>query len=480
MSIRRHTALNVMGQATPLLLALLTVPTYLGLIGDARFGALAIVWLLVSYFGLFDCGLGQACAQRLARLTNSPATLRARVFGSALSVSIVLGLTGGLIAWPVANWFFGETLAIEPSLRTELVAALPWILFAVPVATMGSVVNGALQSHERFIDLNAIAVLGHAGVQLGPLAAAAFVSPSLSLLIPVVVATRTMALALSWRQCHRHVCARSAVSFDWEIVRDLLRFGGWVSISATVGPLMVVLDRFAIGALMGAREVGYYTIPFQLAERATLLSAALNSALFPRLTAAGSTPRRQQLSAEAVRILSVLTTPAIALGILLIEPFLSWWVSPDLALEAGVAAKVLLVGFWVNSLAMVPYTHLQAAGRPDLVAKCHLAELIPYLTMLYVGLQFAGLVGAAAVFALRAGIDFLLLAQLAGVMRSVMKALLWPASGLILLLITQAMSGMQRPWSWAGWLLCVLVLAWCATQALVEWRRDRGAIARTR
>lgn len=480
MSIRRHTALNVMGQASPLLLALLTVPTYLGLIGDARFGALAIVWLLVNYFGLFDLGLGQACSQRLARLSNSAAALRARVLGSALSGSLVLGVTGSLVAWPVASWFFGETMSIEPSVRAELIAAMPWILFAVPVATMGSVFNGALQSHERFVDLNVIAVLGHAGVQLGPLAVAVFISPSLTLLIPVVVATRIIALVLSWLQCRRHVYARLALSFDWGIVRDLLRFGGWVSISATVGPLMVVLDRFAVGALIGAREVGHYTIPFQLAERATLLSAALNSALFPRLTVADSAPRQQQLSAEALRILGVLTTPAIAFGILFIEPFLSWWVSPDVALEAGVAGKVLLLGFWVNSLAMVPYTQLQAAGRPDLVAKCHLAELIPYLTMLYAGLHYAGLVGAAAAFALRAGVDFLLLAQLAGVMRSVITTLWWPASALMLLLASQTMGGMQKSWSWAGWLLCVLVLTFCAAQALNEWRRYRGAVARSR
>jgi len=478
MSIRRHTALNMLGQGVPLVLALLTVPTYVRLIGEARYGALAMVWLLISYFGLFDLGLGQACAQRLARLASSPATDRARVFGTALAINLGLGVAGGLLAWPAARWFFGEVLSIEPALRAELLLALPWIPLALPVATLAGVFNGALQSRERFLELNTVAVIGHAGVQLAPLAAAMLISPSLALLIPVVLAVRMLTFALLWRRCRQHVTEGEAVSWNTGTALDLLRFGGWVSISAVVGPIMVVLDRFAIGALMGAREVGYYTVPYQLAERATLLSASLNSALFPRLTVAADGLPRQQMSEDALRLLVVLMSPPVAFGMLLVGPFLSWWVSPELAAASGRTAQVLLVGFWVNSLAMVPYTQLHAAGRPGFVAKCHLVEVLPYLGLLYLGLKGAGLVGAASVFALRAGVDFLLLGHFSGVLRGATSRLLWPACALLLLLITQTPGFMPDPWPWiiAG-SVCGLLLAWCAVHAPVDWRRVRSMTA---
>ena len=69
----------------------------------------------------------------------------------------------------------------------------------------------------------------------------------------------------------------------------------------------------------------------------------------------------------------------------------------------------LVLGVFLNSLAMIPYTLLQAIGRPDLTAKLHLVELPVFLLMLWSMIHMFGIEGAAIAWTLRVGFDALLL-----------------------------------------------------------------------
>lgn len=104
MSIKRHTTYNILGAALPLLLSLVTVPTYLNLVGEARYGVMAIAWLLLGYFGAFDLGLGRATAQRIAAIGDDQPEKTANTFWTALALNGSLGIIGGIVIWPVAAY----------------------------------------------------------------------------------------------------------------------------------------------------------------------------------------------------------------------------------------------------------------------------------------------------------------------------------------------------------------------------------------
>lgn len=469
MSIRLNTTYNLLGSIVPLVVSLVTIPIYMGLIGEARYGVLAIAWLLLGCFGLFDLGLGRATAQRIAALRDSTNAERAQTFWTALAMNFGLGVVGGILVWPIAAYFFGDVFKIEDALHPEMQAAVPWLILAVPMATLSGVLTGALQGRERFRDLNMISVSGTVLFQLLPLFVAMFWGADLGMLLPASIFARLLTLIILFQCCWKHVFLGQAPSFARAQAGQLLRFGGWVSVSSFVGPMMVILDRFIIGALSGAKAVTFYTVPFQIGERSAIFSGALTSALFPRF-AAVAPEEEQRLAREGLRALVVVMTPLVAAGVLFMETFLTLWIDSTFAWQSALVGQVLLLGFWANGFARIASAQLQARGRPDLVAKCHLCEVLPYFGLLYLGLSQVGLVGAAVAFTLRVFLDFALLASLSGIFRLSFRMLLTPS----LILTAAFLIAVQIKPSNHGWI--VLVVVHLLVTTVWAWRQAPDSI----
>lgn len=457
MSIRKNTTYNLIGTILPLGISLITIPIYIDVIGESRYGVLAIAWLLLGYFGLFDLGLGRATAQRIAMLANGNSAEKAETFWTALAMNSGLGLLGGVLMWLMASYFFGNHFKVEEALKPEIQSAILWLALAVPVATMSGVFTGTLQGCSRFLELNVISVSSSILLQTVPLGVAVLYGPDLKWLIPSAIFTRFFISIVMFQRCYSTVVKGFAPKISKALSRKLLKFGGWVTVSSVIGPMMVILDRFAIGALLGAKFVTFYTVPFQLSQRTNVIPVALSSALFPRLAQAEMDKDRSKLANKAIKSLAVVMTPLLLLGVFSIDWFLSVWIGNDFANQAGQVGQIILLGFWMNAIAQIPYALLQASGRPDIVAKCHLAEVLPYFILLYFGLQFFGIAGAAVAFTVRATGDTLLLLYWAKIFGESIRFLLAP---ILLMFFGLALISFQyEGWLWLGVISLVYVVS---------------------
>lgn len=413
MSVSRHTAYNLVGSAVPVLLALGTVPAYLALIGADRFGILSIAWLILGYFGLFDLGLGRAAAQRIAALKDASPAERRRAFATALAANLVVGSLGGAVLWPVGWYVFGA-MNMPPALRSEALATLPWLALGVPVATTLGVLSGVLMGRERFGVLNRAGIVSTVLFQLLPLSVALAGWVKLPILLAACVAARAIGLAMFWRACRAEFGGMATAGIDRAELRRLMSYGGWVTVSAMFGPLLVIADRFLIGVLLNAHAVAIYTVPMQVTQRLGAVPAALGNALFPRLaTARGG--EAQRLSKVAVGTLLAVLSPPVAAGILLFEPAMILWVGDDIGTAAAPVGRILLIAAWLNAFAQIPYVRLQAQGRPDVITWILLAQIPFYLGALWFALLHGfGLMGAAVVYLVRVAVDHAALFLIAG------------------------------------------------------------------
>jgi O-antigen/teichoic acid export membrane protein len=394
-------------------MSLATVPTYLKLVGPDRYGVLAIAWLLLGYFGLFELGLGRATSFRIAALRDAPPQARANTFWAALATNIMIGAIGGCIMWICAGYFFAHVFKVNESLRAEILQGVPLLAAAVPMATLTGVAFGALQGREKFLETNAISVVSTAAFQLIPLTIAFAFGPKLVWLLCGALSARLLAFLLIAYRCHIEITRGTRRQLDTKEIPLLLKYGGWVAGVSLLGPLLLITDRFVIGAVLGAAAVAAYTIPFQFAQRIPVLPASLMNALFPKMSGA-SHAEFEAMAENAMRTLAAVMTPLVLGALFALAPFFDIWIGKTMSAQAAPLGRVLLIGFWANGFALVSFTRLQASGRPDLVTKILLIEIPPYWLCLWLGMTYLGTLGSALAFSGRMVLDYFLLTRAAG------------------------------------------------------------------
>ncbi len=412
MSVGRNTIFNLGGSIVPLFLSIVTVPIYLHLVGQERFGVLAIVWLLLGYFGLFDLGTGRAIQHRIASLHGAPAQESADAFWSALMLNLLMGGVATLVMWVSAQYFFIAAFKASDGVRAEALGSVPILALSVPVAMLTGVLSGALQGREKFLQTNVLSVASTALFQILPIIVAWSAGPSLPGLLLAALSARLFTLALLYVQCHREFLSGLRPVLHRAEIKTLFSFGGWVLLTAIIGPMLVIVDRFWIGATLGAAAVALYTIPYQLTQRLALFPGALTSALFPVLSRA-SEGEHAALERRSYRLLVASMTVIVLTVIITIGPFLNLWVGQKIGGQAAPVGRVLAAAFWANALALFFFIRLQAKGRPDLVTIILIAELPFYWAALWLGMAQLGILGCALAFLFRCAMDFCILSYFA-------------------------------------------------------------------
>jgi O-antigen/teichoic acid export membrane protein len=425
-TIKINFAINVFGALVPLAVALVTVPIYVRHIGDARYGVLSIVWVLLGYFGFLDLGLSRAAVNALARLRDATQEARARVLVTTLVLNLGLGLFGSLCLAVFGTYLLQHVLGVPDALKPEIAQAFPWIVGLFPLALLSGVGIGALESRERFLLANVLQVCGGSLGQIVPVFLAVIISPSLAVVIPAAVVARGMTVAATLIVVYHDEGPLSLAAFDRHQARKLLSYGGWISVSGIISPILTSLDQFVIGSVLNVAAVTHYAVPMNLVTRSQVFAGALSRTLFPRMSSV-SPEQAHSLASRALISLAYGYGAICAPAIILTPMFFKYWISPDFAAVAAPVAQTLFFGAWINGLAFVPYGLLQSQGRPDVTGKFHAAEVLPFIGILW-GLTSAyGITGAALAWSLRCAADAACLFWAAGMPRhALLKALALP------------------------------------------------------
>jgi O-antigen/teichoic acid export membrane protein len=415
--IARDTALNLAGLATPLLVGFLVLPVTARHLGPARFGLLGLAWALLEYFSLFDVGLGRATTKRVAEgLARREPGIGQTVIVSALSQTM-LGVVGGVALALLAPLLAGRVLAVGAPLLGEATAVFHVLGLTLPIVLLAMSLRGVLEAAQRFDLSNLIRI---------PSSIATFVIPAIgatlglslpAILLWMLAARAITCIVLAWLIPRAVPAVHWRRPSDWAVLRPLAAFGGWVAVSNVISPVLIYLDRFVLGSLIGLAAVGYYTGPYELTVRLLIVPASLITTLFPAVSALSALAERGRVGrmfAASVRNTLLAMLPPVAVLLAFAPDILRLWLGPDFSAQSSLALRLLAIGVLVNAVAHVPFGYLQALGRPDLTAKFHVAELAVHLPVTWLLVRAFGISGAALAWTLRATLDATLLFAASG------------------------------------------------------------------
>lgn len=426
---------SVLGDGLPLFVALFTIPKLIAILGAERFGVLVIAWMVIGYLSLFDLGLGRSLtkfvAEKLGQKKSQEIPLLA---GTAIIAMVFVGIVVASALAVLSPWIVTDVLSIPHPMRAEAIGAMRWLAVTTPFVITGAALIGLLQAFQCFGRISAVRVPLGIFTFAAPLAVLQFRDDLI-----LVTAALSLIRVVAWLAlviiCFSVVPRLRSLSWSWRVLGKLLTFGGWLTVSNVVGPLMVYFDRFFIGAVLGMAAVAYYATPYEIVTRLWVFPTAVTAVAFPAIATAlvADSERAVTIFKKCAKAIILALFPALLVLGLFSHEALSLWLDEDFAENSSLVLQIFAIGVFVNSFARVPFTLIQGCGRADLIAKVHLLELPLYAMGLWWALHAHGIEGAALVWLFRIFLDAIILTRLSaylvpGVSRVALNTLAWIAA----------------------------------------------------
>jgi O-antigen/teichoic acid export membrane protein len=366
----------------------------------------------MGYFTIFDLGLGRATTKFVAEaLGKGEGGQVSQIIWTAVTVQAIMGAIGALVLFRLTDVLVNGILNIPNELLEEARFTFHLLSLGIPVVMITSSFSGVLEAAQRFDLINAVKVPSSILTYLLPLAGL-FLGLGLPGIVVLILLARFGALIAFVAMNLRIRPELREYSASTNLLTRLFSYGGWITISSVISPLLMYLDRFLIGSIITISAVAYYTAPYEAVTRLLIVSSSLTLTLFPAFSALDgkeNSLRQGFFFSRSVKYILLTTGVAVVVICLFAEEILEIWLGADFVTKSTMALQLLAVGVLVNSLAYAPFALLQGIGRPDLPAKFHLIELPIYIVVVWLLVSRYGISGAAAAWTLRVALDALLL-----------------------------------------------------------------------
>lgn len=394
----RNTVLNFFGQLIPLLIGIITIPLIIRGLGVEGFGVLSLIWVMLGHFGLFDLGLGLTTTKFMAEVLGRKEMHNlSRLFWNTVTFQVALGILGGIGLTLVTPLLITKIFHVPPYLINETKNIFYLLALSVPFVILSETLSGALQAAQRFDLVNAVKTPASVAIFLFP-ALGILVKANLFTIIAIIIASKFVAFLAYFALCFRTYPSLKQYSLPrGQDLKILLSFGGWITVSKIMSPILNYFERFLIVSLLSVGALTFYSAPFEIISRIIIFPASIALTIFPAFSYYGkdNSSVLSELFSRPIKYLLFVITPVAIFFFVFADKILGWWIGEQFVKQSTVLLQILTAAFFFNAFAFVPLVAIQGLGRPDLKAKLDLVLTPIFIVLLYFSIRIFGLNGAA-------------------------------------------------------------------------------------
>src|ERR1700686_509306 len=396
--IAKNSIFNLVGQILPMLVGLLTIPYIVRGLGTEQYGIFSIATMLLGYFSIFDLGLSRATVKFVAE-NLSPERIHKvpELVWTSLSLLVAIGTLGGILAAIFVPVSVTHFFKMPPSLAGEARIALFVLCASMPIMLGNDALRGVLEASQRFDLVNYVKVPASVLFYL----VAALVIPfgmHVAGIVSLLVAIRLVSTLAYLLLCFRTIPELgSRFRVSKASLGPLATFGGWLMVTNVTGPVFTYVERFMIASLLSVGLLTFYSAPYELVSKLLIFPMSIVPSLFPYFSYHGTRKSSEvsEVTSRTIKYLFLVLTPPAAIFIFFARDIMNLWLGPQFAEWSTVVLQLFTLICFFNAFAYVPYTSVQALGRPDLKAKLDLVALPTYCLVAWWLLKHDGINGAA-------------------------------------------------------------------------------------
>lgn len=408
----KNSLLSFAGRIVPLFVGLAAIPILIEMLGVTRFGILTLAWVFIGYANIFDFGISRAGVKFISDcIGENNETDIPLIFWTLTIVLFFVGIIIAIILYLISSDLVPFIVEANDGLKIEVLYVIHIIAITLPVVLLISGINAYLTAYQSFKWISSIQVFNGILNYLLPVAVLLLYDG----LIPVMITLfmiKVLILGLYIYSIRRpSLKSVSLPTFSFRYMKEMVKYGGWVSVSNVLSPLVDYIDRFYITFIMGASVVAYFTTPMDVLFKLGIIPVSIVAVLFPVVSNLSSTNKDKAIrfTVTGTNLTLIVLFPVAIILQLFAKELLDLWVGSEFAENSTLVAQLLLIGIFFKSFTNYSITYLHGIGKPRQTAIVHIGQSIVYVIVLYFAVREFELLGAAVIHTLRLAVDYYLM-----------------------------------------------------------------------